>query len=675
MKFIDWFREKPIQLELKAATSRVPLPQAPQLEFSSASYGRYASRSELVYACIEKKAQAFCDPELVVQRKNGKGEWEDIIDHPALQVLNIPNPSDDNESFFRCWTASENVAGVFYAEIVRSGAGSPVELYPLRPDCVFPQYVHSSKGMVLDHYAYRMNGYEVRYKPEELLIHRMHSLSSMYAGMSPMAVALASIDADISATEYVRDFFNNDGTPSGILKVTGRNLSDDEALRMKQKWQSLYARNGKGRGGVAILDDSADYETVGAKLNELNSEELTSIDETRICMAFGVPPVIIGAYVGLKNVNQKASFKGALEEFWMNTMSPELKIKRKFLTNKFLPFFEGEEAIRAGKIRFFWNMDTVSAMQEDIDAIHDRVSLGYKSGLYKLDEAREKIGLEPVGEEFGGEEFFKAPVVNPEGTEDEETLVEKRERREKSILDADLIEKKTLEFRRELSEAEQSIDIKAIADSFENIELAKTVLTIKDELFNQALTTALKLSESEIHTLSVTPPTTVYRRVRKLVEASVQEGRSQVAKKKGVEVKGIIDDLIDRLVDLTVSRIVTEVSAAVINIITQLAILGLDVEEDEVRSRFEERSDKPYESIARQATKTAVNAGRREEMKGGSRFEYSAILDKNVCGPCEQWDGKQAENIDDLPETPNPECEGGAECRCFIIEIGSEAKD
>ena len=681
-------------LELKAETVRakIDLPTAPLLDVTPLSLGRYASKSEVVYACIEKKAQVACDPELVLQTMNSKGEWERVDQHPALDVLMNPNPHDDWEGLLKTWVSSENIAGWFVAEIVPNGAGQPVQLYPLRPDCIHVVYVRGSKGNVVDYYSYQVNGYEVRYKPEELLIHRRHGLGSMYSGLSPLAVALSSVDADIAATEYVRDFFNNDGTPAGILKITGRNLSDDEAQRMQQKWKSNYSRNGKNRGGIAILDERAAYETVGAKLNELNSESLTSIDETRICMAFGVPPVLIGAYVGLRNVNQRASFKGAMEEFWMNTMSPELKAIRNFLTRKYLVLFEGEEKIKSGKIRFFWDITSVDALQEDIDAIHDRIALGYKTGFYKLDEARAAVNLDPVGEENGGEEFYKAPAPTAPGQQEEEDEPKDEPKRltagkTEDILSAETLEKKTADFEgldlsREPNEFEKGIDLKAISDSYDSADLLAVILDLRSDLEDQAARSAAKLSEADLHTLSLTPPANAYKRVRKPIERAVADGRLQVAKEadKAKSIippgrKDIFTDLIERLSELTISRLIGTVHAAAVDISVSLGILNADGGDlaDEIRAQLGERSDKPFENIARQSTNSAVNAGRREEMKAREKdvrlYVYSAILDAGTCATCEQWDGATSENIADLPETPNADCDGGANCRCFIISV------
>lgn len=487
------------------------------------------------------------------------------------------------------------------------------------------------------------------------------------------------------------------------------------------------------RGGPAILDGGqVTYEPIGANLDTLNSDSLTMIDETRICMAFGVPPVIIGAYVGLKNVNQKASFKGAMEEFWMNTMSPELKTIRKFLTRKLLPLYGLGEEVMRNEIRFFWDMSNVEALQEDVDAIHDRIALGYKSGLYKLNEARAKIGLDEVEDEIG-EEFYKAPAKEMPADEDEggkptdiakrrsDAVYAKWQQTGRVLMsDADLdillndpryladmypnfvtnghAQKKTfnydgLDLWREPTEAEKSIDLKAIADSYESGKdaLTRVILDIRTDLIGQAIELIKKRDASDVFTLTLVPPKNAYKQVGRVIERAVNNGRIQISvdasntRKGGFgftgisifggERKSIIDDLIQRLVELTVSRVVNAVQTAAVDVFATLGVLGLDVDEIESRMREEldERSEKQYEGYARQAINEAVNAGRREEMAARSneigRYEYSAILDKNTCDTCETWDGATADDPSQLPETPNEECDGLSNCRCFIIAI------
>lgn len=75
----------------------------------------------------------------------------------------------------------------------------------------------------------------------------------------------------------------------------------------------------------------------------------------------------------------------------------------------------------------------------------------------------------------------------------------------------------------------------------------------------------------------------------------------------------------------------------------------------------------------------AINAGRQAAAQAagdeilGAR--YTAILDKNTCGPCAEADDGVLRALDDplLKPAPNPDCEGGDRCRCiWVYQLRSE---
>lgn len=47
---------------------------------------------------------------------------------------------------------------------------------------------------------------------------------------------------------------------------------------------------------------------------------------------------------------------------------------------------------------------------------------------------------------------------------------------------------------------------------------------------------------------------------------------------------------------------------------------------------------------------------------------YSAVMDRNTCDTCEGQDGDETTDLDEAADwTPNPDCEGGEQCRCLVI--------
>jgi HK97 family phage portal protein len=680
-----------------ADASKIGMPKPPPLDHTLDNLWRYAKRSEVVFACIEKKATAATDAVLTVEKRTTEGEWEPLDSHPMISLLNKPNPYDDGESFIRTWIESENFADNFYAEIVRSAAGVPVQLFPLNPVYLVPQWFMGSNGWYIDHYRYFQSGFPARLEVEDILVRRKHGLGSIYSDVSNISVALNSIDADTAATEYVRAFWNNGGAPSGVLAISGRTLTNDEVKHIQQQWTSYYGRNGMNRQGVAVIPEGTTYTPVGSKLNELNNETLSDDAICKICSSFGVPPILIGALVGLKHITQNATAKAAMGEFWAHTMSPELKGIRNYLTWNLLPMFEDINAIKNGQIRCNWDLSQVDAMQEDIDSVHSRVGEGYQNGIYTLNEARAKVGLDEVPPEQGGDEFFKPPAPMNNQPPDNVPPPKPPKSDIKVILNEDHLltvvpngngSKKNFEYQgmmlsREPNAIEKSIDLKAIYDSYETGKdaLTKVVQTMRSDLIKQASKEVKAFGDGDIHTLTLTPPSFATKSVTREITRAVNEGRNQiVASVKdhpgySFQYKGTIEDLIRSLVELTISRVVSEVSSAAINIFTMLRTLGLDEREVErrIEQELRDRSDAPFEGIARGSINAAVNAGRKEEMQAREDeieyFYYSAILDKNICPQCEAWEGAEASSMDQLPETPNPECDGLSNCRCFIISV------
>jgi len=101
-----------------------------------------------------------------------------------------------------------------------------------------------------------------------------------------------------------------------------------------------------------------------------------------------------------------------------------------------------------------------------------------------------------------------------------------------------------------------------------------------------------------------------------------------------------------------------------------------DEVEDALKIHMGELSDADITRIANTEVNESFSMGR---VAAGKEFQdeieyavYSAILDNSVCKVCEDLDGKEFEvDSDDYEENmpPNPNCEGGDNCRCAYIYV------
>jgi len=364
-------------------------------------------KNELVFACINIKATAALDPRLVVQKRvnrNGKVEWEEQIDHPFRALLMRPNPdmteADLMKAAFVSWDVS-NPRRFFCAKEYTNGLLTA--LYPLNPGCMEPII----RNNTITGYCWSDGSQRRDYGLDELLI---RSAPSWY-DPPPLVAALGAVDSDSSQTDYVRAFFANGGVPPGLLNFN-RPLNETQRDEIRDKWRSVYGNRTGRQHGIGVLDVDVKWQETGATLDKLQSQTLRSVAEARICMTFGVPPLIVYAYVGLLRATY-SNLKEAWAGFWDATMSPAFREWRLFWLWGLLTEYEDERAIRSEAIRLQYDFSQVAAMQEDVDAIQKRARENYAAGVISFNEFRAAIGSMPVP---GGDDLYVAkPMTNLSG--------------------------------------------------------------------------------------------------------------------------------------------------------------------------------------------------------------------------------------------------------------------
>jgi HK97 family phage portal protein len=311
-----------------------------------------------------------------------------VIDHPFLNLIRQPNPKMDEAAFFRAWSVSRQVTGEFYCEIIRSGIDVPVELYPLDPSAVDPIVSRDDNGdNLLVGYEWSDGARKKFIEPQNMLTMNEWNLGGTLA---PIAVALRNLDSDAKHTDYIRAFWENAGVPYGILTVNEK-LSDQKAAELRDDWQAKHGNKFSQQHKIAVLDQRATFQKVGANLDEIVSIALRETDESRICMALGVSPLIVYSYFGMAH-STLSNLDGAWENFWKTTMSSDLKLARSWLTLSLLPQFILPSQIRRGEYKLAWDLSDVGALQENVDAATDRSLKKWGAGLLTLNEARRETG-------------------------------------------------------------------------------------------------------------------------------------------------------------------------------------------------------------------------------------------------------------------------------------------
>jgi len=374
-------------------------PSAPYAETADLQGAQL--RNELVYACLAIKASTAQDPRLVVQRqvsRGGKTTYEEVPNHPLRQLL-VTNEADLMRAAIISWDVS-NPRRVYFEKIYDGAL--LVGLNPLNPACMQPDYSRATRELI--GYTYTDGVNRRAYSLDELIVRT----APAWCDPPPLIAALGSVESDTAQTDYIRAFFENGGVPAGFLKYA-MPLNDPKRDEIRTKWQAIYGNRYGRQHDVGVLDINADYQEIGAPLDKLSSQTLRSVAESRICMVFGVPPLIVYAYVGLLRATY-SNLSEAWAGFWDATMSPAFKDWRIFWTRALLSEFEEERDIRTERVRLHYDMSNVAALQEDVDAIQKRARENWTAGIITLNEARTQAGYAPIA---GGEATFRTSPPPP----------------------------------------------------------------------------------------------------------------------------------------------------------------------------------------------------------------------------------------------------------------------
>src|SRR4051812_31870072 len=179
-----------------AVAASVPTWDSGTPQYQQTSYYRNARDGymidELVYDCVEFRATSAGEPPLCAWRKTSSGE-EKIEEHPALDLLNRPNPFMGRSQFWGAVSMSLDIAGNAYVEIVRSGAGKAVELWPLRPDRI---RVIPDAQRFISGYLYTIGDKSFRMDANDVIRFKTRHPLDDYYGLPPLAVLAGRVDLD-----------------------------------------------------------------------------------------------------------------------------------------------------------------------------------------------------------------------------------------------------------------------------------------------------------------------------------------------------------------------------------------------------------------------------------------------------------------------------------------------
>jgi len=365
--------------------------QALAFYFGSSASGksvtpRSAMQMSAVYACVRVIAETVASLPLHVYHYTSSGK-EKSLDHPLYSILH-DEPNSEMTSFVWRETTLTHLLlwGNAYSQIIRSGRGKIIGLYPLLPDKV--QVDRDASGMLIYEYTTR-DSKLVRLRPEDVL-HIPGLGFDGVMGYSPIALEKNAIGLGIAAEEYGSKFFAHGATPSGVL-THPNTVKNPSALR--ESWNAAYGGS-SNTGKVAILEENMKFERISMPNNEAQFLESRKFQVNEICRIYRVPPHMIGdlEHATFSNIEHQSI------SFAMHTIRPWL-VRMEQSLNRAL-FSDKEKGVYY--VRF--NIDGL--MRGSYKERMEGYAIGRQNGWLSANDIRELENMNTIDSADGGDDYL-----------------------------------------------------------------------------------------------------------------------------------------------------------------------------------------------------------------------------------------------------------------------------
>lgn len=393
--------------------------EEPDRSYANAANEGYR-KNELVFACIQEYITSASEARLIVGTRDEGGNLVETTDERASMLVREPNRSQDMTAFLEQMHMQLLIGGNNYMFKPTSNIGTLSGLWLLRPDRVrvIPDMMTGSPNG----WKYTLDGKTVILPEDEISQHKNLDPLSDWYGLGALQVLAKMVNLDVGATDFASATFTNKGVPAGFLKLTRRLNSQEEADTIRKNWFARFAGKLNWQK-VGVLDEDADYKKLAPDMGDMGMGDLRTVTESRICAAFGVPPIVVGANVGLEN-GTYSNYAQAKESFWEETLLPAYKRIAAFLTRAL------RDTVEFRGMEFAFDFSEVRALADDkqqeaetektkADTAGILIRAGYTpesvTEALALPESLEHTGLVPVtvqGEQLaeGGTPTLSIPL-------------------------------------------------------------------------------------------------------------------------------------------------------------------------------------------------------------------------------------------------------------------------
>jgi HK97 family phage portal protein len=246
-----------------------------------------------VWAAVSMISEQVGQLPLKVYREADDGR-EEARAHRAWSMLHDrPNEHTPADRFWSTCSTHILLYGNAFLRKHRDGLGLVDELSLLNPAYMS---VYWDGDQLIKQYRYQPpTGQMTEFDPGDVLHIFGLSLDGVL-GESVITRCKAAFGAALARDEYEGGFYARGATLSGLVKHPAR-LSPDAIVNLKQSISSIFGGSAKAHQ-VGVLEEGADWISVGSPLKDLQFVESQQMSRTDIAVMFKLPPNYLGGTSG-----------------------------------------------------------------------------------------------------------------------------------------------------------------------------------------------------------------------------------------------------------------------------------------------------------------------------------------------------------------------------------------
>ena len=393
MGVLDKFFKKNEQIQTKEAPKLYLNQLNGYAQKTSKSYKSGAKEGYVENPIVHKCVSLISTNASACKIKLFDGDIE-VDNHPLLSLLDRPNPMQSGVEYFHSLYSYLLISGNCYLVKDTEGFKEAKELYILRPDRMD---IKTGTSYLPRSYDYMMDGKVLKSYPVDQSsgysdikhIRMWHPLDDFF-GLSPILASAINIDQHNLAGLSNLALLKNGMMPSGMLKFepkdeTGQSttLTDEQRARILEDLEFRF-KGASNSGRVMLAEGDFDYKPMGLSPKDMSFMELMNMSAREIALVFGVPAQLVGiADQTYANVQE------ARLSLYEEAIIPLLKRIESDLNEWLVPLYDGDLKLR-------YDIDSIPAMAEKRRQVYQNVNTAVTSGIITRNEARERLGLEPI---------------------------------------------------------------------------------------------------------------------------------------------------------------------------------------------------------------------------------------------------------------------------------------